>query len=61
MSKTDKELAVVVATAVIEANSVKLAVAPNSVKHQTQRLSLDEINAIIQSVHTTLRNLPENE
>lgn len=58
MSKTDKELAVDVVKAVIEANSVKMAIASNNVLHQTNPLSLKEINSVIESVHSTLRNLP---
>lgn len=61
MSKTDKELAVDVAKAVIEANSVKMAIASNNVKHQTNPVNLDSINAIIKSVHQTLQNLPEDK
>lgn len=59
MSKTDKELTIDVVKAVIEANSVKLAVGPNSAHHQTPRVTLNEINTIIESVYKTLHNLPE--
>lgn len=61
MSKTDKELAVDVAKAFIEANSVKLAVASNNVKHQTKGASLEEINNVIKSVHEVIQGLPEDK
>ncbi len=58
MTKSDKELAIDVVKAVIEANSVKLAIAPNNVKHQTMPLGIKEINNVIESVYGTLQNLP---
>lgn len=61
MTKTNKELAVEVAKAVIDANTVKLAIASNNVKHQTSSLSLDSINAVIKSVYNTLQDLPEEK
>lgn len=61
MSKTDKELAVDVAKAVIEAHSVQLRVASNNVPHQTQSIGLESINNIIKGVYTTLQSLPEEK
>lgn len=61
MSKTDKELAVDIAKAVIEANSVKLAISSNNVKHTTARVTLEDINTIIKSVHGTLQGLNPDE
>lgn len=61
MTKTNKELAVEVAKAVIDANTVKLAVTSNNVKHQTKPLGLDSINAVIKSVYNTLQDLPEEK
>lgn len=58
MTKSDKELAIDVVKAVIEANSVKLAIASNNVKHQTTPLGIKEINNVIESVYDTLQNLP---
>ncbi|HAP4420308.1 TPA: hypothetical protein ACW3RV_001283 [Enterococcus faecalis] len=53
MSKTDKELAIDVAKAYIEATSIK--VKPNS--GTTSILPLDNVNQIIKSVHKTLSEL----
>ncbi|MFR4285579.1 MAG: hypothetical protein ACLUQ0_05515 [Enterococcus italicus] len=61
MSKTDKELAVEIAKSFIEAHSVKLAVASNNVKHQTVGITLDSVNKIIESVHSTLQKLPDEK
>lgn len=61
MSKTDKELAVDVAKAVIKANSVELEIAPNNVKHQTYPIGLDQINSVIKGVYKTLQDLPDEK
>ncbi|MGX7394032.1 hypothetical protein [Carnobacterium mobile] len=61
MSKTDKELAIDVAKALIEANSVKFGVGPNNVAKQTYGLNLESIQNVIKGVYTTLQNLPEEK
>ncbi|WP_282798562.1 hypothetical protein [Lactococcus lactis] len=61
MTKTDKELAVEVAKAFIEANPQKIVVAPNNVARSTKPLNLGEVNGIIKSVHSTLQNLSEEK
>ena len=61
MAKTDKELAVDVAKAVIEANSVKFGIASNNTPRQTSPVSLDSIQSIISGVYITLQDLPVKE
>lgn len=61
MSKTDKELAVDVVKALIEANSVQFGIASNNIPTQTRSLDLKSIQNVIQGVYTTLQSLPEEK
>lgn len=61
MTKTDKELTVDIVKAVLESNTAQLAIDSRDVPHQTKRVTLQEINTIIQSVHSTLQDLPEKK
>ena len=57
MSKTNKELAVDVAIAYIEAHQKQIAVASNNVIRETSMLDLQSVNNIINSVYQTLQEL----
>lgn len=59
MSKTDKELAVDVAIAFIKANSVQIVPTGNGGTVQTHGTNLKNVTTIIESVHQTLKSLPE--
>lgn len=61
MTKTDKELAVDIAKAVIEANTVQLQVASNGGARQTHPISNSDIQSVIKATYTTLQGLSEKE
>lgn len=61
MSKSDKELAVDVAIAVIEAHQANIIPLANGGSKNLPGVSLESINNIINSVHQTLQNLPEDK
>lgn len=57
MSKTNKELAIDVAIAYIEAHTKQIIAASNNVIKETTMINLDSVNNIIKSVYTTLDSL----
>ncbi|WP_161900108.1 hypothetical protein [Candidatus Enterococcus leclercqii] len=61
MSKTDKELAIDVAIAVINAHPATKVALSSGGSTEVYGLDLKSINNIIQSVHKTLQSLPEEK
>lgn len=57
MSKTNKELAIDVAVAYIEAHTKQIIASPNNIVKETTMISLESVNNIINSVYTTLDSL----
>lgn len=57
MSKTNKELAIDVAVAYIEAHTKQIIASPNNIVKETTMISLEAVNNIINSVYTTLDSL----
>ena len=61
MPKTDKELAVDIAIAYIEAHTKQITAASNNVIKETSMIDLKSVNNIIKSIHTTLQELTEDK
>lgn len=57
MAKTNKELAVEIAVAFIEANKVVMAAGANGTVKQTEPLSLEKVVEYIKEIYSTLRDL----